>query len=88
MSVKAAVDGLRTWVFTSMVLVQPSVFGVLNFQRPKMNEKFRDAVVQLHDIARLVEQEIGSGLLSEDIRNAADRLHALTKIEVEANNNA
>ncbi len=53
-----------------------------------MNDQLSDAVVQLHDIARLVEQEIGSGLLSEDIRNAADRLHALTKIEVEANNNA
>ena len=45
-----------------------------------MNEKsqqLNDAVVQLHDIARLVEQTIGSGLLSEDIRSAADRLNVL-----------
>jgi hypothetical protein len=34
-----------------------------------------DAVIQLHDVARLVEQEIGEGNLSHDIRNCADRLH-------------
>ncbi len=48
-----------------------------------MNEKFLDAVIELHNIARLIEQEIGSGLLSEDIRNAADRLNMLIKVEVE-----
>lgn len=53
-----------------------------------MNEKFLDAVIELHNIARLIEHEIGSGQLSEDIRNAADRLHMLTKIEVEVNSNA
>ena len=37
-----------------------------------------DAVVKLHDIARLVETEIGSGMLSEDIRDVADRIHALS----------
>ena len=37
------------------------------------------AVIDLHNIARLVEQEIGRGLLSEDIRDCADRLHQLTK---------
>ena len=37
-----------------------------------------DAVMKLHDIARLVESEIGSGMLSDDIRNVADRLHALS----------
>ncbi len=44
-----------------------------------MNEKSQllDAVVQLHDIARLVEQTMGTGLLSEDIRSAADRLNVL-----------
>ncbi len=50
-----------------------------------MNEKFLDAVIELHNIARLIEQEIGSGLLSEDIRSAADRLHMLTKMEVNSN---
>jgi hypothetical protein len=48
-----------------------------------MNEKFLDAVIELHNIARLIEQEIGSGSLSEDIRNAADRLNMLIKVEVE-----
>jgi hypothetical protein len=37
-----------------------------------------DAVIKLHNIARLVEAEIGTGMLSEDIRNVADRLHALS----------
>ncbi len=39
--------------------------------------KLYDAVIQLHDIARTVEQEIGTGQLSEDIRDAADRLNVL-----------
>jgi hypothetical protein len=34
-----------------------------------------DAVIQLHDIARLVSEEIGAGQLHDDIRNCADRLH-------------
>ena len=37
------------------------------------------AVLDLHNIARLVETDIGCGKLSEDIRNTADRLHALIK---------
>ena len=37
-----------------------------------------DAVIKLHDIARLVESEVGEGKLSEDIRDVADRLHALS----------
>lgn len=36
-----------------------------------------EAVIQLHDVARAVEKEIGRGLLSEDIRDCADRLHKL-----------
>lgn len=46
-----------------------------------MNDHLNDAVIQLHNIARLIEQEIGSGKLSEDIRNTADRLQMLIKIE-------
>ena len=38
-----------------------------------------ERVIQLHDIARQVEQEIGVGQLSEDIRKAADRLNELLK---------
>ena len=37
-----------------------------------------DAVIKLHDIARLVEVEIGKGNLSDDLRGIADRLHALS----------
>jgi hypothetical protein len=37
-----------------------------------------EAVITLHDIARLVEAEIGRGNLSDDIRGVADRLHALS----------
>lgn len=66
-----------------MVLIQQDVYGVLNFQRQKMYDRLHDAVMQLHDIARLVENEIGQGKLSEDIRVAADRLNMLIKVEVE-----
>jgi hypothetical protein len=37
-----------------------------------------ELVMQLHDIARIIEQQIGIGQLSNDIRNVADRLHTLT----------
>jgi|LauGreDrversion4_2_1035121.scaffolds.fasta_scaffold1205907_2 hypothetical protein len=37
-----------------------------------------DLVIQLHDIARTIEQQIGIGQLSDDVRNVADRLHTLT----------
>jgi hypothetical protein len=40
-----------------------------------------DAVIQLHDIARLISEEIGVGQLHDDIRSAADRLHALSIID-------
>jgi len=41
------------------------------------SSELKDRIVQLHDIARAVEQEIGVGQLSEDIRKAADRLHRI-----------
>jgi hypothetical protein len=41
--------------------------------------KLQDEIIKLHDIARKIEQEIGQGQLSEDIRKAADRLSALLK---------
>jgi hypothetical protein len=40
-----------------------------------------DAVITLHDIARTVEQEIGRGQLSDDIRACADRLHKLSIVD-------
>ncbi len=43
-----------------------------------MND-YSELVIALHDIARKVEQEIGVGKLSKDIRDCADRLHNLGK---------
>lgn len=37
------------------------------------------AVIELHNAARSVERDLGQGKLSEDIRDCADRLHALIK---------
>ena len=37
--------------------------------------ELQERIIQLHDIARAVEKEIGQGQLSEDIRKSADRLH-------------
>ena len=39
------------------------------------------SVMELHNIARLIEQRIGQGQLSEDVRKCADRLHELTKVQ-------
>jgi hypothetical protein len=39
------------------------------------NAKIAQAVITLHDVARTIEQEIGAGKLSENIRKSADRLH-------------
>lgn len=36
-------------------------------------------VIQLHNIARRIENRIGVGTLSEDIRRAADTLNELIK---------
>lgn len=44
-----------------------------------MNDQLSQAVIDLHNIARLIEANIGSGALSEDIRKSADRLHVLNK---------
>jgi hypothetical protein len=49
------------------------------------NLKLVDAVIQLHDIARLVEEEVGEGNLSQDIRNTADRLHLYSIDDDKAN---
>lgn len=49
------------------------------------NLKLVDAVIQLHDIARLVENEVGIGQLSDDIRKVADRLHLFTIDDDRAN---
>lgn len=36
-------------------------------------------IIQLHNIARHVEQTIGRGQLSDDLRHIADRLHTVLK---------
>ena len=45
----------------------------------KMNFDIEYLVIRLHDIAREVEQQIGVGELSQDIRACADRLSDLNK---------
>ena len=36
-------------------------------------------VIELHNIARRIEKNIGQGQLSDDLRHVADRLNALLK---------
>ena len=48
----------------------------------RREDKLKDAVISLHDIARVVEREIGSGKLSRDIRKCADRLNDIIKAEI------
>ena len=45
----------------------------------KMNFDIEYLVIQLHDSAREVEQQVGVGELSQDIRTCADRLSDLNK---------
>jgi hypothetical protein len=49
------------------------------------NLRLVDAVIQLHDIARLVAEEIGQGELSDSIRHTADRLHVYSIQDDKAN---
>lgn len=41
------------------------------------NTTLEDRVIELHDIARQVEQEVGTGALSKDLRAVADRLNEM-----------
>jgi hypothetical protein len=45
-----------------------------------------DAVITLHEVARLVEERIGTGNLSDDLRNLANRLHVLSIDQGRASN--
>ncbi len=38
-----------------------------------------EVVIKLHDLARIIEREVGQGQLSDDVRNSADRLADLIK---------
>lgn len=44
-----------------------------------MDFELEYAIIRLHDIARLIEEKIGEGALSKDIRACADRLGDLNK---------
>ena len=48
-----------------------------------MYDRLYESVIQLHDIARLIEDEIGQGLLSTDLRDCANILAMLIKVNVE-----
>jgi len=50
------------------------------------NMKLVDAVITLHEIARLVTEEVGPGNLSDDIRNCANRLHIESIKDARASN--
>ena len=47
----------------------------------EMDFELEYVVIRLHDIAREVEQKIGFGELSKDIRKCADRLSNLSTVE-------
>ncbi len=44
-------------------------------------ENFEQMVIDLHYIARSIEKNIGSGKLSQDLRDIADRLNSFLKKE-------
>ena len=39
------------------------------------------SVISLHNVARILEETIGKGKLSEDVRACADRLNEVIKFE-------
>lgn len=43
------------------------------------DDQMAEAVIRLHEIARMIESRIGSGLLSDDVRDCANRLHMITR---------
>ena len=45
-----------------------------------MDFELEYAVIRLHDIARLVEETLGQGELSKDIRECADRLSECNRV--------
>lgn len=49
------------------------------------NLKLVDAVIQLNDIALIVETEIGTEAISNEIRQIADRLHVYSIDDDKAN---
>ena len=58
-----------------MIVLAEQTVKTMREETKETNMDFKDEIIKLHDIARKIEQEIGVGQLSEDIRKAADRLH-------------
>ena len=48
-------------------------------EKHTVNNELQDAVIQLHDIARLIEKNIGKGTLSDNLRDFADKLSIIEK---------
>jgi hypothetical protein len=48
---------------------------IIDYKHDTLNE----VVVKLHELARIVEREIGFGQMSTDIRKTADKLNDIIK---------
>jgi hypothetical protein len=53
--------------------------NLIDFPKDNTMTDLTDAVIKLHDVARTIEKQIGTGQLSDDIRQCADRLNDLIK---------
>jgi len=52
---------------------------MVRMTQEEINMTLDEAIIKLHDIARLIEKEIGKGNLSDDIRQCANRLNFVIK---------
>lgn len=52
---------------------------MVRMTQEEINMTLDEAIINLHDIARLIEKEIGKGNLSDDIRQCANRLNFVIK---------
>jgi hypothetical protein len=48
---------------------------------PETTAQLEQSVIDLHNVARLLEQTIGQGQLSDDIRDCASRLSTLVRYD-------
>ena len=56
---------------------------MVRMTQEEINMTLDEAIINLHDIARLIEKEIGKGNLSDDIRQCANRLNFVVKEKVQ-----
>lgn len=59
------------WTVSAVLMVRMT--------QEEINMTLDEAIINLHDIARLIEKEIGKGNLSDDIRQCANRLNFVIK---------